>query len=709
MRILLILLILFSLPQFARTEENPILIQEILKNNITIERLSFNTRLSDFGACIVNKRLIFSSYNSATRKKSGNYDLYQVGINADGNVTTPKKLISELSSTYNEGPVAYSPKTGEYFMTTNNISNPLVSTSNLTDTKNMKLELVVLKFINGNYTLTEDFPYNSTKYSTGHAAFSPSGDTLLFVSNKPGGQGETDIYMTTRKNKTWTEPFNLGPKINTKGKEMSPFLAAGGLLIFASNGIDPNEGLNLYYTFLNTNRDNPVYKFPESINTMKDDFGMVLSQNQLWGYFTSNRPGTGNDDIYKISFTKPLKELLKADTPELKDLIVLKSEVKEPEIKTVTPTTEIIKKEPEPQVVPIQEEKPKTEQVIIPEKKITQPPVVQEPPKNTMTIAVPDSILLKLILVDAETKLPLSNAFIANNTEKPVLTDMDGTVVKYLVSGKDYHLKASLPEYLNNSLTISAKNNLSTIILKLEMYKSQINREYVLENIYFDFGKWEILPSAAIELDKLVRILKDNPDLRVEIESHTDNRGTDDFNKTLSLKRAESVSDFVRKQGIAADRITCRGVGSSDPYIEAPKTENDFLLNRRTTFRITGLNPSEPVIVSKNIPQPAVPSAQSTPDLPVLVKKLNAAEIKGTNFRVQILASKKSFPPETRIKNLPKLLQNAAIIVSQEDNLYKYQIGPFATRVEALETLKNVRSFGQDALILEYRDNEKVK
>jgi outer membrane protein OmpA-like peptidoglycan-associated protein len=106
------------------------------------------------------------------------------------------------------------------------------------------------------------------------------------------------------------------------------------------------------------------------------------------------------------------------------------------------------------------------------------------------------------------------------------------------------------------------------------------------DNIYYDLSKADIRSDAASELDKLVKILKDNPSIRIELSSHTDARSGDDFNLTLSQQRAQSAVDYLVLQGIAADRLVAKGYGETQLLIQNAQTEEEHQTNRRTEFKV---------------------------------------------------------------------------------------------------------------------------
>ena len=133
----------------------------------------------------------------------------------------------------------------------------------------------------------------------GHPALSPDGNTLYFVSDMPGGYGETDIYFCKRTGDAWSDPVNLGSEVNTPGKELFPFIAADGALYFASDGLPGFGGLDLYVTTKITTGWTRPQNMGLPINSSYDDLSLVMTGEPGMGLFSSNRPGgVGSDDIY---------------------------------------------------------------------------------------------------------------------------------------------------------------------------------------------------------------------------------------------------------------------------------------------------------------------------------------------------------------------------------------------------------------------------
>jgi len=118
------------------------------------------------------------------------------------------------------------------------------------------------------------------------------------------------------------------------------------------------------------------------------------------------------------------------------------------------------------------------------------------------------------------------------------------------------------------------------------MDKIKLQQTFVVENINYDYDKSDIRPEAAVEVDKIVQFLQDNPTISIELSSHTDSRGEDTYNLKLSKKRAETAKAYIVSKGIAANRINSAGYGETKPLIPDAATEEDFQKNRRTEFKI---------------------------------------------------------------------------------------------------------------------------
>jgi hypothetical protein len=143
-------------------------------------------------------------------------------------------------------------------------------------------------------------------------------------------------------------------------------------------------------------------------------------------------------------------------------------------------------------------------------------------------------------------------------------------------------------------------NEMGHFLGTVDLDSIQIGKRFQLNNIYYDFDKWAIRPEAANTLDKLAVFLKDNPGITVELGSHTDARGSDDYNLSLSDKRAKSAVDYlVASQSIDFEKITSKGYGETQLVNKCDDgqscSENEHQMNRRTEIKITGILDEDPL------------------------------------------------------------------------------------------------------------------
>lgn len=219
-------------------------------------------------------------------------------IDSSGGLMNPNAHIQLLKGNVNtrfhEGPVAVFPD-GSLIFTRNNYFKGKQQKSQSGINK-LKLYLATGK----NLDKITEFPYNSNEYSTGHPALTADGNILVFSSDMPGGFGGTDLYYSVRSGAQWTRPVNLGKKINTEGNEQFSSFSKDGILFFASTGHAGLGGLDVFEVMLKDMK--PQYN-PRNlgipINSSKDDFGLIRSDDGKSGYFSSNR--SGNDNIYSFS------------------------------------------------------------------------------------------------------------------------------------------------------------------------------------------------------------------------------------------------------------------------------------------------------------------------------------------------------------------------------------------------------------------------
>jgi len=197
---------------------------------------------------------------------------------------------------------------------------------------------------------------------------------------------------------------------------------------------------------------------------------------------------------------------------------------------------------------------------------------------------------------DKDTKQPLAGALVSlvkvNGGILKTETDENGAYRFNLAKESEYNVSAEKTNYRTDAENLATIGLATSAVLKEDLYLEAvvINKAIRIENIYYDFDKWNIRADAAVELDKLVKIMTDNPTIWIELGSHTDSRGKDNYNLDLSQKRAESAVQYIISRGINKNRITAKGYGETQLLNKCANgvncTEEEHQLNRRTEFKI---------------------------------------------------------------------------------------------------------------------------
>jgi len=288
-----------------------------------VDSMPINSKYSDFAPVIYKDKLVFSSGRKTKRFRNDIYgwdgqyflELFQY-TRGDTLGKDIKRFARSIGSKYHEAVLCFSPDFKTMYFTRSNYNK-----GKLKRDKNgiNNLKIFIAEDYNGRWKITEEFPYNSDEFSVGHPSLSADGKTLYFVSDMPGGFGGTDIYASNLRNGQWSKPKNLGSKINSIENEMFPHIK-NGALYFSSNGHSGLGGLDLYMVKNISKNEKPVH-LGRPLNSDKDDFSLIISDNGNKGYFSSNRVGgVGEDDIYSFEISKENEiefELRHIETKEL--------------------------------------------------------------------------------------------------------------------------------------------------------------------------------------------------------------------------------------------------------------------------------------------------------------------------------------------------------------------------------------------------------
>lgn len=394
---------------------------------------------------------------------------------------------------------------------------------------------------------------NKNINSDGHessVSLSGDGKKLYFISDKKeeGSVGNRDIWVSTMDEKgKWGKSVNMGPSVNTMYGEEGVFVHPDGKTIyFSSQGFKTMGGYDVFKIVFENGKWSEPINLGYPINGPDDDVFFVISASGKHGYFASNKSdGMGEKDIYKITFLGPEKPLAISNEDNL-----------------LAGRTA---------------------------------PVKQVQPQQTVPIATANVTILKGTITDVNTKKPLGATIeIVDNSRNEVVATFTANTAtgKYLAvlpSGKNYGIAVKMDGYLFHSenFDIPLAANYQEIVKDVEMQPIVVGSTIVLKNVFFDYNKATLKPESYIELDRVVKLLNDNPSMRIELSGHTDNRGTEEYNQKLSEDRAKSCVDYLTSKGIAPSRLEYKGYGESKP-INPNNTEEGWAENRRTEFKIIG-------------------------------------------------------------------------------------------------------------------------
>ena len=413
----------------------------------------------------------------------------------------------------------------------------------------------------------------------------------------PGGFGETDIYKSEWKNGAWGKPRNLGESINTKGKEMFPYVDKEGILYFASDGQPGIGGLDIFAAKEDVDGKYLVVNMGSPINSQYDDFGFVIDKDSLSGYFSSNRlGGKGEDDNYSFKVNKIDLRVINYDENTKKvipgskiSLVSNEGNVLDSKIADQDGTVEFgIQPRAKYQLLAESES-------YISEKKEVQIHIAAIDFRQQEELFLKRNFpYLTITVIDKQTGQVIPNAVVNISEGKAVSTelkDKKGVFRTMIGDSTDISVNATAVNYLGKTSKYSSRGNGSgEYTMTIELEKNSVGNQFVVEDLYYDLDKYNIRPDAAVVLDRLVKILVENPGVRIEIGSHTDSRASARYNQKLSRQRSASVLAYLIGRGIAPNRLLAKGYGKTQLVNRCSDgvecTEAEHQANRRTVIKI---------------------------------------------------------------------------------------------------------------------------
>jgi peptidoglycan-associated lipoprotein len=393
------------------------------------------------------------------------------------------------------------------------------------------VDLYISRYRNGEWSEALPININLPDAWESTPALSADGRTLYFSSNRKGGYGGLDLYSAQMDSRgRFGKVKNMGAEINTAGSETFPYVSENGKMYFSSDG-HPGYGMLDIFVVNRVNGKTAVENLGQPVNSTSDDFGMFLFKPDR-GFFTSNREGgKGDDDIYTFI----------NEDPNLKVVNYFLQGI-----------TYMIRKDSTREILP----------------------------NTKVSLLDPDGDVMQDFVTGNDGKFLFR---VYENENYALLGETDGFITKrqsYTTVGKSVPLE-------------TLKELVTTITLDTIMVldRKERNKVFVLENIYFGYDSADIRRDAAIELNKLVTLLNDNTDLKIEMGSHTDSVASDAYNIQLSQRRAESTVNYLIQKGIDPNRLVAKGYGESKPIARNTNLDGSDnpvgrQRNRRTEFKI---------------------------------------------------------------------------------------------------------------------------
>jgi len=509
--------------------------------NVIIENLGpvVNSRFTDHSPILSadGNILIFTSNRPEDPNAPESFEDVFVTDQYTGQWSTPKRISKNINTKFNDAAASLSPDGKTLYLYSELGAGDIYSST--FDGK----DWTEPKPLNKNI--------NTAQFWETCASVSPDGKKLYFASNRDGGFGELDIYVSELDNHgQWGKAVNLGNKINTPGNEDSPFIHFDGVTLYFSSDGHPGLGNNdIFFSELKNGKWSKPENIGYPINLWEYDGFFTISRNKKVGYYsTVKEGGLGGIDIYSIKFLEPK-----------------------------------YKPKPPPPVVVVEKKK-------FENKNYVDPSVQKLIDQKIVTI-------LRGKVIDETTAAPL-NAIVTlvDNENGKVLSKIysdptTGDFELHIPHGGNYGVTTESIGYLFNSINFNLPKfaEYQEIDTHIIMVKTEIGSKVVLRNIFFDVGKFNLKDQSVSEVQKVQELLAKNPELKVQINGHTDNTGDAASNKSLSLKRANAVVDYLISKGVDQTKVSAKGYGSERPIVSNDDESGGREVNRRTEIEVVGL------------------------------------------------------------------------------------------------------------------------
>jgi outer membrane protein OmpA-like peptidoglycan-associated protein len=571
-----------------------------------VQKINVNSTSNDFAPVIYNGGIVFMSSRPITEwvglKHEWAGDRFYTLYHAKGSEANFSDVMSfgkEILTDYNDGPVCFNSTGSQMYFTRNNVQDGKRRTD---DEEITRLKIFFSQFGDGKWGIDVPFAFNSDNYSCAHPSLSPDGKTLYFSSDMPGGFGGMDLWKCTLEGSNWINPVNLGSMYNTAGNEVFPHIAGNGNFYFSSNGLEGMGGLDLYECELGSEPKN----MGAPINSNDDDFGICIHEDGQTGYFSSNRKAQKlNDDIYYFKKQCTNADVViidqKSNEPLAGAYVAVFENGKERNAVTTDSTGKF-----NMCLNPLSNYEFKATKTNYDENKsgLTSSQVAAAAESGTevkVPLAKKPEKIVSLIgrVFNQDDKSAVANQEVilkdlTDGSEKSTVTDAQG---KYsfepLALDHKFEVSTSKKDCgdVREPFSTGAISASKTITIDMPLLcKGDIIK---IENIYYDYNKSNIRPDAALELDKVIAVLNKYPTMAIELRSHTDSRGKDEYNAKLSDSRAKSAVDYIISKGIDKKRLVAKGYGETELLNHCKNNvecdDKTHEQNRRTEFKILNM------------------------------------------------------------------------------------------------------------------------
>lgn len=582
--------------------------RSFLRDSLTysIERQWYNSNESDFSPRHYETGIVFVSSRdrdlfikrkslSGISENEALLNAFYVGPTFDSTKTAEEQVSlfysKALNSPYHDGPVTFYENGKRIAFTRNFLKNGKPQKD---DQGRVNLELYFAT-LGENRTMTEleAFPYNDLAYSIAHPWVSNDGTVLYFSSNMPGGYGGADLYVSYLQENQWTKPENLGETINTAGDEYSPFLWNDELLFYASNGLGGFGGLDNFVAKKSKDKLGAPKNLGYPVNSSKDDFGIIVDPSGTDGFFASNRRN-GNDDVFSFNMMK----------------VTLAGHVRDQVSRQPVSGAAVVIVDDRNQVVSrfVSDESGNFLAELDIKKAYTLTPAKDGytalesksffAEKATLmgdTLSIPiwrNGLFAKGKIYSNEQQTILANAgvYLHNITTGKMDSVISNSIGEYsfmVLPNQSYRVFSRYTGYLENGFNLNTKSLFSGDLVNDILLEETYQEKMVVQ---FDYDKWDLRPSFMDNLGKIVRSLNRFKDATVYIGAHADTRGTKEYNKALSDKRANAVLVYLKSRNIDVKRIQAFGFGEElilntcSDGVECSDEEHS--LNRRAEIKV---------------------------------------------------------------------------------------------------------------------------